>query len=214
MFEWASLIIGAYLLGAVPVGFIIARSRGIDLRTVGSGNIGATNLGRALGRKWAVVCFVLDALKGFVPTLAGRWVVGAGTPTVGELFGWLAAGCAAILGHMFPVYLRFRGGKGVSTGMGMLLGLYPYFTYPGLMTFGLWTLVLLIWRYVSLASIVGAAAFPVLFWILIVLLPEWTLADLWPLLLVAVVMAGVVVQRHSENIRRLLAGEETPIRKQ
>ena len=123
MFEWASLIIGAYLLGAVPVGFILARSRGIDLRTVGSGNIGATNLGRALGRKWAVVCFVLDALKGFVPTLAGRWVVGAGTPTVGELFGWQAAGCAAIVGHMFPVYLRFRGGKGVSTGMGMLMGL-------------------------------------------------------------------------------------------
>jgi len=213
MFEWASLIIGAYLLGAVPVGFILARSRGIDLRTVGSGNIGATNLGRALGRKWAVVCFVLDALKGFVPTLAGRWVVGAGTPTVGELFGWQAAGCAAIVGHMFPVYLRFRGGKGVSTGMGMLMGLYPYFTYPGLMTFGVWATVLLVWRYVSLASIVGAAAFPVLFWILIVLFPEWTLADLWPLLLIAVVMAGVVVARHSENIRRLLAGQETSIRK-
>jgi glycerol-3-phosphate acyltransferase PlsY len=213
MFEWIGLIFGAYLLGAVPVGFILARSRGIDLRTVGSGNIGATNLGRALGRNWAVVCFVLDALKGFVPTMAGRWVVGAGTPTVGELFGWLATGCAAIVGHMFPVYLRFRGGKGVSTGMGMLLGLYPYFTYPGLMTFGLWATVLLVWRYVSLASIVGAAAFPVVFWILIVLLPGWTLSDLWPLLLIAVVMAVVVVARHSENIRRLLAGEETQIRK-
>jgi acyl phosphate:glycerol-3-phosphate acyltransferase len=213
MVEWASLIIGAYLLGAVPVGFIIAQSRGIDLRTVGSGNIGATNLGRALGRKWAVVCFVLDALKGFVPTLAGRWVVGAGTPTVGELFGWLTAGCAAILGHMFPVYLRFRGGKGVSTGMGMLMGLYPYFTYPGLITFGLWGMVLRVWRYVSLASIVGAAAFPVLFWILIALLPEWTLADLWPLLLIAVVMAGVVVARHLDNIRRLLAGQEIKIGK-
>lgn len=213
MVEWTSLIIGAYLLGAVPVGFILARSRGIDLRTVGSGNIGATNLGRALGRKWAVVCFVLDALKGFVPTLAGRWVVGAGTPTTGELFGWMAAGSAAILGHMFPVFLRFHGGKGVSTAMGMLLGLYPYFTYAGLMAFGLWATVLLVWRYVSLASIVGAAVFPVVFWILIVLLPEWALADLWPLLLIATIMAGVVVERHSENIRRLLAGEESRIRK-
>lgn len=213
MIEWASLIIGAYLLGAVPVGFILARSRGIDLRTVGSGNIGATNLGRALGRKWAIACFVLDALKGFVPALAGRWVVGAGTPTVWELFGWLAAGCAAILGHMFPVFLRFRGGKGVSTGMGMVLGLYPYFTSAGLMAFGLWATVLLVWRYVSLASIIGAGAFPILFWILIALLPEWTLGDLWPLLLVAVVMAGVVVQRHSENIRRLLAGQESKIGK-
>jgi glycerol-3-phosphate acyltransferase PlsY len=213
MVEWMVLIAGAYLLGAVPFGFLIARAHGIDLRVVGSGNIGATNLGRALGRKWAVVCFVLDALKGFVPTLAGRWVIGTGTPMVGELFWWIVAGCAAILGHMFPIFLRFRGGKGVSTGMGMLLGLYPYFTYPGLITFGLWAAVLRIWRYVSLASIVAAAAFPVVFWILIVLLPEWTLAELWPLLLVAVVMAGVVVQRHSENIRRLLAGEETRIRK-
>lgn len=209
MVEWLGLIVGAYLLGAASFGFLIARAYGIDLRTVGSGNIGATNLGRALGRKWAVACFILDAMKGLVPMLAAQWVIGTGTPTAWELFGWIIVGCAAIVGHIFPVYLGFRGGKGVSTGLGVVLGLYPYFTYPGLLAFGVWGLTLMIGRYVSLASILAAGGFPVIFVILIVIVPEWTLEQLWPLLLVAVVMAGVVVGRHSENIRRLLAGQES-----
>ncbi len=213
MIEWMCLVLGAYWLGAAPVGFLIARAYGIDLRKVGSGNIGATNLGRALGRKWAVICFVLDALKGFIPMVIGAWMIDSGMPTRGELFGWILAGCAAIVGHIFPVYLGFRGGKGVSTGMGVLLGLYPYFTLPGLLAFGIWVLALVIGRYVSLASILAAGLFPLLFLAFVVLLPDWTLGQLWPLLPVAVVMAGVVVGRHSENVRRLLAGRESRIGK-
>jgi acyl phosphate:glycerol-3-phosphate acyltransferase len=211
MLEWILLLVGAYLLGAVPFGFLIAKSHGIDLRTVGSGNIGATNLGRALGRKWAVVGFVLDALKGLIPTLTGHWLIGPDAPTVGVLFAWMAVGCAAILGHMYPIYLGFRGGKGVSTGMGMLLGVYPYFTIPGLITFALWGIALVIWRYVSLASILGAAVFPLVFWVLIIVNPAWEIARLWPLLLVSVVMGGFVVFRHRDNIRRLMEGRETKI---
>ncbi len=123
----AEFLIGAYLLGSVPFGMLIAAAHGIDLRKVGSGNIGATNLSRALGRRWAYVCFVLDLAKGLLPTLAaGIWLDGiAGT---NGLLAQLAVGCAAVTGHVFPVYLRFKGGKGVATSFGVALGLWPYYT--------------------------------------------------------------------------------------
>ncbi len=211
MLKWILLIAGSYLLGSVPFGLLMAKTHGIDLRSVGSGNIGATNLGRALGRRWAVLCFVLDALKGFAPTLAGRWVMGAENPSAGTWFAWVAVGCAAILGHIYPVYLRFRGGKGASTGMGVMLGLYPYYTFPGLITFALWIVIVLGWKYVSMASIVASASFPAVFGILIAVIPDWTFAELWPLMFVAMIMAGIVVLRHGENIRRLLTGSESKV---
>ncbi|GAF92317.1 unnamed protein product, partial [marine sediment metagenome] len=112
---FALAVILAYLLGSIPFGVIIAKAHGKDLRTIGSGNIGATNVSRALGRRWAYFCFVLDVLKGLVPMLAVRSCVEMPHPTPGLLSLWLCVGCAAILGHIFPIYLKFKGGKGVAT---------------------------------------------------------------------------------------------------
>ena len=212
MQSYIILIAGAYLLGSVPFGVIIARAHGKDLRTIGSGNTGATNVGRALGKKWGYICFILDCGKGLAVMLAGKMMAG-GSPGAGEFCLWLTAGCAAIVGHIFPIYLKFKGGKGVATSLGMVLGLYPYYTLPGLMTFAIWAIVVLIWRYISLASIIAAAAFPAILIIMIIANPgqQWQFAGLWPLVLVAMLMATLVVVRHVENIKRLLEGSESKV---
>ena len=204
------LIIAAYLLGSIPFGLLLAKAQGIDLRNIGSGNIGATNVGRALGKKWAYVCFVLDCLKGLLPMLLARLLVGSDA-TAGELALWLVVGSAAVIGHIFPAYLRFKGGKGVSTSLGMVLGLYPYFTIPGAIAFAVWVTFLLIWRYVSLASIAAATAFPAILVALIALNDGWQFGSLWPLLIAALLMPCLVVLRHVENIKRILEGSEAKI---
>lgn len=210
--KWTLLIVGAYLLGSVPFGLLVARLHGIDLRKVGSGNIGATNVIRALGRKWGIFCFVLDVLKGFVPMILVRLLGLCGPdPTAGHLIGWLAVGTAAILGHIFPIYLGFKGGKGVATSLGVVLGLWPYLTVCGLAAFVIWLITVKIWRYVSLASILAAGAFPILLLIAILVLKDWTFGNLWPLFLVAVPMPLLVILRHRANIQRLLAGTENKI---
>lgn len=201
----------AYLLGSVPFAFLIARAHGKDLRTIGSGNIGATNLARALGRKWGYLCFALDVLKGFIPMAAVTAI--AGRPdNPGLMALWLAVGVAAILGHVFPVTLGFKGGKGVATSFGVALGLWPYFTIPGLIALAVWVAVVLIWRYVSLASICGAVAFFVALLSGILIVPAWTASSLWPLLIAAIGIPLMVIVRHRENIKRLLAGTESKIR--
>ncbi|MEN6425247.1 MAG: glycerol-3-phosphate 1-O-acyltransferase PlsY [Phycisphaerales bacterium] len=203
--------IAAYLLGAVPFAFVIARAHGKDLRTIGSGNIGATNLARAVGRPWGYICFLLDVLKGLVPMLAVRAIFG--TPDGPLLLaGWLVVGVAAILGHVFPVYLRFRGGKGVATSLGVALGLWPYFTICGLISLAVWVGAVLVWRYVSLASICAAVTFPLALLIGIMAHPRWTFSGLWPLLIAAVGIPVFVILRHRANIQRLLAGTESKIR--
>jgi glycerol-3-phosphate acyltransferase PlsY len=203
--------VAAYLLGAVPFAFLIARAYGKDLRTIGSGNIGATNLARALGRKWGYICFALDVLKGFIPMVAVRAI--AGTPDRPALLAlWLAVGVAAILGHVFSVFLAFKGGKGVATSFGVALGLWPYFTIPGLVALAVWVAVVLVWRYVSLASICGAVSFAIALLVGILIVPDWTVSALWPLLIAAVGIPLMVIVRHRENIRRLIAGTESKIR--
>jgi glycerol-3-phosphate acyltransferase PlsY len=206
----AGFLIGAYLLGSVPFGMLIAAVHGIDLRKIGSGNIGATNLSRALGRRWAYLGFALDLAKGLLPTLAaGIWLDDiAGTS---GLLAQLAVGCAAITGHVFPVYLRFKGGKGVATSFGVALGLWPYYTICAGVTLVIWVVFVLIWRYVSLASLAAAFAFPVILVAAIALIPGWRFTDLWPLLMVAVVIPVLVFLRHSDNIVRLLAGTESKV---
>lgn len=203
------LIVAAYFLGAIPFGYLIARAHGVDLRAVGSGNIGATNVARALGKKWAYACFVLDVLKGLMPMLLAVWL-GLVSPQPGtqELVLWLLVGCAAVCGHIFPIYLRFKGGKGVATSLGVVLGLWPYFTLSGFAAFTVWVVCVLIWRYVSLASIMAALSFPVVFIAFTVSCEDWRLSELWPLLVVAVLMGLLVVARHAENIKRLLEGSE------
>ncbi len=204
---FAIAIIAAYLLGSIPFGLIIAKAHNKDLRSIGSGNIGATNVARALGRKWAYLCFLLDVLKGFIPMLASVFT------------GWkpvilLAVGIAAILGHIFPVYVKFKGGKGVATSLGVALGLWPYYTICALIAFGIWLVFVLIWRYVSLASIVASISFPVTLFLAILSKPGWNFITLWPLLIAATAIPLMVIIRHRENIKRLLAGTESKVLEQ
>jgi len=204
-------IIAAYLLGSVPFAFLIARAHGKDLRAIGSGNIGATNLARAVGRKWGYLCFALDVLKGLAPVALAGAVLGVQDSPV-HLSLWLLVGIAAILGHVFPVYLGFKGGKGVATSFGVALGLWPYFTLCALIALAVWVAVVLIWHYVSLASICAAVAFPFALVLGILALPNWHAPDLWPLLVAALAIPLLVIVRHRENLRRLAAGTETKVR--
>ena len=209
MLAFLILIIAAYLLGSVPFGVIIASAHGKDLRSIGSGNIGATNVARALGRKWAYICFALDVLKGLLPMLIAKSLVHE--TTLAALSLWLAAGCAAIIGHVFPIYLKFKGGKGVATSVGVILGLYPYYTLPGIIAFLVWLIFLLIWRYVSLASIAASLAFPIALIATIAFNDNWHFTQLWPIIIVALAMPLLVIIRHVENIKRLLEGSEAKV---
>lgn len=208
--KFVILIIGAYLLGSIPFGVIIAAAHGKDLRTIGSGNIGATNLSRALGRKWAIFCFCLDVLKGLIPMLVAAKLISS-PPGIVELFLWLAVGCASVLGHIFSIYIKFKGGKGVATSFGVALGLWPYYTICAVAAITVWAIILLLWRYVSLASIVTSIVFPIALILIIMLNPSWNFTELWPLLTAATFIPVMVIVRHRENIRRLIAGTESKV---
>jgi glycerol-3-phosphate acyltransferase PlsY len=209
--KFGILIIGGYLLGSIPFALIMAKAYGKDLRSIGSGNIGATNLSRAIGKKWGYTCFFLDVLKGLIPTaLAASFM---SSPNVLELFLVLATGIAAVMGHIYPVYIGFKGGKGVATSFGIALGLWPYYTICAFAAFGVWLIFVLIWRYISLGSIAAAVSFPIVLIATIALKDNWQFADLWPLLIVAIALPLMVVMRHRENIKRIIAGTESKINK-
>ena len=203
------LPLAAYVIGSTPFGVILAHLRGVNLRQRGSGNVGATNVGRVLGRRWGIVCFVLDVGKGLVPVLAAGWLMGRGVaaPSGIQQASLLAVAFGAIAGHVFSFYLRFRGGKGVATSLGVVLGIYPYFTWPGLAALGVWILVTLLSRYVSLGSLAAAAAFVGLF----AAFNHRVLPQVWPLGTFAAAMAALIFLRHRANIRRLLDGSENKI---
>ena len=210
---FAFAIVAAYLIGSIPFGLIITKAHGKDLRSIGSGNIGATNVSRALGKKWGYICFVLDVFKGLIPMLA---VMPFTTPlsvqTSNEkiivLFLWLTVGCAAILGHVFPVYVKFKGGKGVATSFGIALGLWPYYTICAVIAILIWLAVLILWKYVSLASVIAAVSFPIALISMIFIRDDWQFITLWPLLIPAFAIPIMVILRHRENIKRLRAGTE------
>jgi glycerol-3-phosphate acyltransferase PlsY len=188
------LLLGAYLLGSVPTGLLLAKAFGdVDIRTTGSGNIGATNVYRTLGKKLGVMTLVGDCLKGLLPVLAARQL---------ELSpSWIAAiGLAAFLGHIYTVFLGFKGGKGVATALGVFLGISAASIPVALLVFAG---VLYRWRYVSLASITAAAVMPSL-----VAFFERTP----PYTLMALLVAALVIWRHRENIRRLREGSESRFR--
>jgi glycerol-3-phosphate acyltransferase PlsY len=204
-------VVVAHLLGSIPFAYLIARAHGKDLRTIGSGNIGATNLARALGRKWGYVCFVLDTLKGFVPVVVAGAILGMpNDPT--RLTVWLLIGMAAVSGHVFSLFLKGKGGKGVATSFGVALGLWPYFTLCALVALAVWVITVLTWRYISLASICAAMTFPGALLVGILLVPDWRLSNLWPLVIAAILIPLLVIVRHRENIHRLRAGTESKIR--
>ena len=157
----ALLVPLAYVAGSIPFGLIVGKSKGIDPRTAGSGNIGATNVGRLLGKRFFILVFLLDLLKGLLPMLLAGALLRSQPDEPLKYALWLLVGFAAILGHMYSIFLGMAGGKGVATSSGVVLGLYPFFTYPGLACLLLWFVTFKLTRYVSLASILAALAFPV-----------------------------------------------------
>jgi len=204
------VILGAYLVGSIPFSLIIAKVHGKDIRKIGSGNIGATNLSRALGRRWGYFCFLLDVSKGLLPMVLSGSIL-SGQVTVGMLFLWLFVGFAAVLGHIFPLYLGFKGGKGVATSFGVALGLWPYYTICAGAAIVVWGLVVLVTRYISLASMVASVVFPAALVGLIAVKEDWKFVELWPLLTAATVIPLMVILRHRGNIKRLMRGTESKI---
>lgn len=199
----------AFFSGAIPFGIIIARSKGVDIRAHGSGNIGATNVWRVLGRGPGALCFTLDVLKGLAPSLgAGLYLGTIGKSTAPEADVWLhmATAVASILGHMFTPFAGFKGGKGVATAFGALLGVWPVMTCAVLVALLAWILVFKVGRMVGIASVIAASTVP------IAVLTLGTLHDAlrWrtPHLVVAIALALLVISKHRGNIRRTLAGTE------
>jgi glycerol-3-phosphate acyltransferase PlsY len=208
-----AFVIAGYVLGSVPFGLFVGKFKGIDVRTAGSGNIGATNVGRLLGRKFGGLVLVLDALKGWVPTYtAGAMLQDRIEPSPALYLAWLGVGLACVLGHNFPIYLNFKGGKGVATSLGVVLGVH-YFLYPGLIAFGVWIILVVLTKYVSAGSIAAAVTMPVAY-VAIALKQQWQpFGNQLPLTLFAALVAGLIIFRHRANIQRLLAGTENPIGK-
>ena len=185
----AAVLAGAYLLGSIPFSFLVARHGGVDVRAVGSGNVGATNVMRNVGKAAGLLAFFLDFLKGSAATWLARETVG------GFVFPSVAA-VVAVLGHMHPVWLRFRGGKGVATGAGAFLPIAPLPTVGALTVFAIVTLAT---RYVSLGSILGSASLGAL---------AFLFGTPPPVPLAATVVAALISWKHRANIRRLASGTE------
>ncbi len=212
---WAIAIAGAYVAGSIPFGLLIGFARGVDIREHGSGNIGATNAGRVLGRRWGLLSFALDVAKGTVPVLLAGWLMGvAGSedPSIEDALLWLSVAAATVVGHMFSVFLRFKGGKGVATGLGSMLGVWPHLTLAAALAGVVWIVSVKATRYVSVASIVAASSLAPL--VLLVRLvrtgldPDLGWSGVWPFVGVAALLGGLVVFRHRGNVRRLLDGTE------
>jgi glycerol-3-phosphate acyltransferase PlsY len=206
LFRPAIVIIVAYLIGSIPFGYLIVRHKvGEDVRESGSGGTGATNVSRRAGKAAGVVTLLLDALKGAVAIVVAHRLIGE----VGPNIDWLTAvaAMAAIAGHIFPVWLRFRGGKGVATGVGVFLMLAPIAVSCAAIMF---LVLVFITKYVSLGSIVAAAMIP-LFVFMDMVFSE-PISDLRPLLTATVVGAMLIIFAHRGNIRRLAEGTEPKFR--
>jgi glycerol-3-phosphate acyltransferase PlsY len=211
---WAISVLFAFVAGSIPFGVLIAGARGVDIREHGSKNIGATNVWRILGAKLGAICFVLDVLKGAIPVL----VVGFITGTFGkqldlidssEMLLWIAIALAALLGHMFSPWLKWKGGKGVATTFGGMVAMWPLLSVPILLALLVWLASLAVSKMVSLASIVAAVSLPImtLCWLL------WntgfeSLVQYWPMIALTSLIAGMVFWKHRSNIQRMARGEE------
>lgn len=196
---------GAYLLGSIPSGYLIGRSQGVDLRTQGSGNIGATNALRVLGKKWGYLCFVLDIGKGLAAVLLAKLLV---APAYGldPVMASIVAAVSAVVGHNFPVWLKFKGGKGVATSAGAVVGLFPFVVFAsGVLA---WVIAFKITRIVSVASIAGAIVLSLSLFVLWLLHMAVTAQ-----LVIGLALSAMLIWRHRSNIQRLLAGTEARFEK-
>jgi len=194
------LIILGYFIGAIPFGYIAGKLRGIDVRKEGSGNIGSTNVSRVLGKKTGRIVQVLDIAKGIMPVVIGKILI-CHLSRPDTSFFLVAIGLATICGHNWPIFLGFKGGKGVNTSLGVALGLMPV---NAILCFAVWALVVFVWKYISLGSIVGAITFPILAFIF---------KEPWIFRILAIIVALFIVIRHKSNIKRLLKGEEPKMEK-
>jgi acyl phosphate:glycerol-3-phosphate acyltransferase len=193
----------AYLLGSIPTGFLLAKARGVDIRTVGSGNIGATNVFRILGKAAGIFVLVVDAAKGWlavfvVAKLVSGWFYPEAASTAQEWFR-LCAGVAAILGHNYTCWLHFKGGKGIATSAGVLVALVPK---PLLVVLAIWIIIFALSRYVSLASILAAFGLP---------FAAWAFGETWTIVFVTAALAALAIYKHKANIQRLINGTENRI---
>ena len=193
--------IAAYLFGSIPFGYLLVRAfKGSDIRQSGSGNIGATNVARSGARGLALFTLLFDVLKGFAAVLVAEMIISGPNPAVytGRTYAVAAfAALFAIIGHMFPLWLRFHGGKGVATAVGAFFAIAPI---PVASALGIFLLVVALTRYVSLGSILATAAFPILLWF-------WRFQHPF-VFLPLLIAAALIIARHRGNIRRLLAGTE------
>lgn len=191
--EHALMLVLAYLCGSIPFGWVLARLAGHgDLRAKGSGNIGATNVLRTAGKKLGALTLLLDGIKGVVPVVLAQQINPALVPWCGGL---------AFAGHLFPVWLGFKGGKGVATAIGVALAASPL---TGLAVIATWLLVALVFRFSSLAALIGIGLMPVF---------AWGLGARTEILILFVLMAGAVILKHHANIKRLVSGKEPKIGK-
>ena len=209
----AAIFLASYLLGSIPSGLLISKSRGIDIREHGSKNIGATNVWRVMGKRYGIFAFVCDTAKGWLAVTLGVWIARHFSTTEHLLhgktalhflppdFAGITAALGCILGHNFPVWLRFKGGKGVATSLGVIIGMMPL---AALIDFVIWGAVFKVSRYVSLASLVAAACLPV---VVIGLLFLGGIEG-WANFYFAVAAAALVIKRHTPNIQRLRTGTE------
>lgn len=213
------LVAGSFLSGSIPFSLLVGKAKGVDIRQVGSGNPGATNLGRALGRKYFFIGFALDMLKGLVPVV----VAGLLLETIGRFVSmsaptavWLACAVAAVLGHVFTPWLKFKGGKGVATAFGALMGVFPVLTIVGAIALGVYLFSLWRTRIVSISSMLAGCSLPVTTMLLLALRANDAGAALtrdsgpWYLGFTCV-LAGLVLYTHRANIARLRAGTEPKI---
>ncbi len=199
------LLVGAYLLGAVPFAYIVAKNvQGIDIRTVGSGNVGATNVARVLGRKWGILVFCLDALKGFLPVAAAQWLNGRGVGAADPPLIIALTALAAIAGHNWPLYFGFRGGKGMATSCGAFAAIFPLGLIIAL---GVWVISAVATRYVSISSMAAAVAILVA----ALVLQHAPFAGGKYITSLAALAAILAIVRHRSNIRRLMDGSEDKI---
>ncbi len=202
----AIVFLGAYILGSIPFGYLIGRFNGIDIRKFGSHNIGATNVTRVLGALYGRFCFFLDFMKGLLAVLVVGESMGA-RMAVGPGWGGVIAAAAVVIGHMYPVWLGFRGGKGVSTSIGALLALA---FWPILLSLAVWYAAYRKTLIVSIASLASAVAAPIL-----AIVMRFTKLEHvhWPTIAIMFFISGLVVWRHRENIVRLYRGEENAFKK-
>jgi acyl phosphate:glycerol-3-phosphate acyltransferase len=202
MVTLAVLILGSYLLGSIPFGYLAGRSAGIDIRQSGSRNIGATNVVRVLGKRYGYPVFALDFLKGFAAVKISMLTAPGQPPEWNSsvIFGILAA-MASVLGHLYPPWLKFQGGKGVATSAGALLALAPVATLIGI---AVWIVVFWLTRYVSLASMMAAIVLP----IIILVAGSKDQNRTKPLFYSSICVAAIVIWRHRSNIVRLIRGTE------